>query len=252
MDKVCPGSQKQSSDENSKLASISPKSLANKSYTNTDKIVSQNILNTFMNAVAAVSLCNNNNNGINSSNSVSAITPNINPGLLYLTQLMGSDLSQTLPIQNSLNNNNNTKSQLQSLPFQTYSESHSLNSQQTTFTAATNTNMDFLSNQTKLLQNTNFLEPLLQCSNYFKFMENYQKYTSNILANSQNTVNKPLSSNSASNNFTNLHSQGFNSVSKTGLTQTPSTTEAAAASFTNGSSKTASNLNRIISQTTSC
>ena len=235
-DKICSGSQKQQSDENitNKQIPTSPKS----NNSNTDKLASQNILNTFMNAVAADSLCNNNNNN-NGANSLNLPGTNtaINPGLLYLSQLMGSDLIGTQPLQNGINN---SKTQTQAVTFP--------QSQQNSF--ATAPNVEFLNNQAKLLQSSNFLEPLLQCSNYFKFMENYQKYASNILANSQNTINKP---NSVPNSFSTLQSQVFNSVSKPATSPiTPPTDTPSSSSFTNANTSSASNLNRVVSATSLC
>ena len=192
-----------------------------------------------MNAVAAASSNNNNTNNNNGTN-LPATNPLINPGLLYFSQLMSSDLNSIQPVEK--NGFNNNKIQTSSVPFQLPQ------SQQNSYT--TTQNVELLNNQAKLLQSSNFLEPLLQCSNYFKFMENYQKYASNILANSQNTINKP---NSVPNSFSTLQSQVFNSVSKPATSPiTPPTDTPSSSSFTNANTSSASNLNRVVSATSLC
>jgi hypothetical protein len=193
-----------------------------------------------MNAVAAASSNNNNTNNNNGTN-LPATNPLINPGLLYFSQLMSSDLNSIQPVQK--NGFNNNKVQTPSVPFQLPQ------SQQNSYT--TTQNVELLNNQAKLLQSSNFLEPLLQCSNYFKFMENYQKYASNILANSQNTINKPTT---VTNGFSTLQSQVFNSVSKpaTSPITPPTDTPPSSSSFNNGNTTTPSNINRVVSATSLC
>ena len=120
---------------------------------NTDKLYSQNFLSTFMNAaVTAASMVNNNNTTNNNNNyGLNTFNPASNPGLIYLSQLISSDLNgASAQILNSLKTNQTQ-------------------TQQNSYLLPTSTNTDALTNQKNVLQSSNFLEPFLQCSSYFQY-----------------------------------------------------------------------------------
>jgi hypothetical protein len=194
--------------DNEKCSNItSPKSVVSN---NTDKLAPQNIMNKFMSAaVAAATICNNNNSPLNLASNSTGLQ-------VYLSQLMGSDLS-------TVNNQLTVPSNL-SLP----------NHQQVNQFVPP----DLMNDQAKIFQNTRLLEPLLQCSNYFKLMENYQKYASNYL-NQNNT-----------NSSTGFSAQAPFSVSNSSTAALPAVTTDTASSYgNNGNSTTA---NRVSTATSTC
>jgi hypothetical protein len=186
----------------------------------TDKISSQNILNTFMNAAVAA-MCNttttNNNNNNNNNNKSNNNDPlNLSTGLVYLSQSLNQ------PELTYKNNNNNMFGQNLS--------SYQQPQQQ----------IDLTNNQTKILQNSSLLDPLIQYSNYFKFMENYQKYASNFLLNNQNTKQ-----NSIMNSSTTVTTSTSSTLARTNSTQSDTQSTS---TFNNGNNTS----NRIVTATTSC